>query len=177
MLQPGQRYFALRFQPFAEEINSNGTGKEVNLNSKLGQPPQRAFSLPPGARLLRKQPSATPVPRGDSRQQLCPEVTPTPACSIPRQERRGTQRTATGPQAWPSADAGREHVTRCGPTPPKGPKPVPSPPPAQTAHHREFLMRIIRFCLVCFTYSCFSFFYYFEEYQIPDIETCYAHML
>lgn len=60
--QAQQRHFALRFKPFAEEINSNCTGKEVNWNSKLGQPTQRAFSLHPGGRHPRKQPPQAQCP-------------------------------------------------------------------------------------------------------------------
>lgn len=37
--KPSQRHFALRFKASAEEINSNCIGREVNLNSKLGQLP------------------------------------------------------------------------------------------------------------------------------------------
>lgn len=63
LLEPSQRDFALRFKPFAEEINPSCTGREVNLNSKLGQPPHRAFSLPPRSEATEEAAVGSPVPR------------------------------------------------------------------------------------------------------------------
>lgn len=121
--QAQQRYFALRFKPFAEEINSNCTGREVNWNSKLGQLPQRAFSLPP----RREAPEeAAPVPCRDA-WRLRLEGAPTPACSGGRGGQAPAGRACPVPMRVVNTCG---HVVRHRPCP-RRPRPAPQHPESQ----------------------------------------------
>nr|KAF6336821.1 hypothetical protein mMyoMyo1_012040 [Myotis myotis] len=166
--QAQQRHFALRFKPFAEEINSNCTGRGVNWNSKLGQPPQRAFSLPP----RREAPEeAAPAARAQRRRLTTVSGRSAHSCMFTG---KGGQAPADRACQVPMRVVSTcGHVVRHRPRPNR-PRPAPSTPIVSSySPPGAFAVSMIRFCLVCFASSSFSVSYFAEISQSKSQTSCH----